>query len=142
MAEPLSLGGRRFEYVTDAPVRLDLFVMMHARHAGLTGLSQHENETPEAFVQRMLDSCISSGRALLLLGGLLIPEGKTAADWSEEMAFDTAGHLGRIVEHSEKQKVYTELASVLLGFFESGLGSWIGSPRSSGAGAEPAGQKR
>jgi hypothetical protein len=136
-AEKLSLGGKEYGYVGAGPLRQDLFVMMHARHAGLVGAEILPDETPEEYAKRLLDMVLTSGRALLLLGGLLIPAGKRPEDWSEEMAYETAGALGSITDADEKRKVQVELLSVMLGFFENGLGSWIASARASAAAAEP-----
>lgn len=136
MTETLSLGGRDFERIQDGPVRQDLFVLQHARHAGLVDAEAAKGEEPDAFAARLLGQVLGSGRAMLLLGGLLIPKGKKATEWTEEMAFETAGHLGGITGADAKAAVYQELASALLGFFLRGLGSWIASRRSSGNAGE------
>lgn len=137
MAETLSLGGREYERIEIGPVRQDLFVMMQARHAGLTDAQYREGETLEAYSERLLASILSSGRALLLIGGLVVEKGKKPTDWDEEMAHRTAGHLGSIVDLDEKKKLYAEIASTIVGFFAHGLGSWIASRRSSGNAGEP-----
>jgi len=133
--EKLSLGGKVYYHAGIGPIRQDLFLMMHARHAGLTGVSILPDETPEAFAQRILSAMISSGRALLILGTLLIPEGKKVEDWSEDLAYETAKDLGAIMDPDEKQRVYQQLLSAVLGFFENGLGSWVASTSSSRADA-------
>lgn len=135
MPEKLSLGGKVYRPAGIGPVKHDLYLMMHARHCGLAGASIREDEAPEDFASRLLDAMITSGRALLILGALLIPDGKTVDDWTEEMAYETAGALGAITDPAEKKLLYQELLSALLGFFQHGLGSWVASPRSSGAGA-------
>lgn len=135
MAEKLSLGGREYTRAGVGTVRQDLFVMHHARHAGISSIQ--EGETPEAYAARLLDSLLSSGHALLLLGGLLLPAGMKAEDWTEEVAHATAGHLGGIVDPAEKQAVYAEVASALLDFFANGIGSWVASARSSGGAPGP-----
>jgi len=135
MAEKLSLGGREYVEATIGPVRHDLFIMQHTRHAGLSPIA--DGETPEAYMQRLLASVLSSGRALLLLGGLLWPAGTKPEQWDEELAYATAGHLGGIIDPEEKAKLYAELSRALLSFFENGLGSWVASAASSVAEAEP-----
>jgi hypothetical protein len=134
MAEKLSLGGREYVHAGVGPLRQDLFLMAQARHAGLTDAALRDGEAPEEFAARLLDSCITSGRALLLLGGMLLPAGSKPEDWTEEMAHATAAHLGSVTEQADKVKVQAELVSALLGFFENGLASWIASTRSSPAG--------
>ena len=133
MAEKLSLGGREYVHAGIGPLRQDLFLMAQARHAGLTDAALRDGETPEDFAARLLDNCLTSGRALLLLGGLLLPAGAKPEEWTEEMAYATAGHLGGITDGGEKAKVQVELVSALLAFFENGLASWIASGRSSAA---------
>lgn len=135
MAEKLSLGGREYVRAGVGTVRQDLFVMHHARHSGISAIQ--ENETPESYAARLLDSLLSSNHALLLLGGLLLPAGMKAEDWSEDVAYATAGHLGGIVDPAEKQEVYAEVASALLDFFANGIGSWVASARSSGSAPGP-----
>lgn len=135
-AEKLSLGGRTYTHIGVGPLRQDLFVMMHARHAGLVGLTIYDHETPEEFAARILDLILCSGRALLILGGLLLPDGRRPEDWTEDMAYETAAALGAITDEDGKKAVQQEILSVLLGFFESGLGSWIASGRSSAAGSD------
>jgi len=135
MAEKLSLGGREYVRAGPTTVRLDLFVMQHARHAGLGPIC--EGETPEAYMERLLSSCLSSGRALLLLGALLWPAGTKPEQWDEDLAYATAGHLGGLEDPVEKAKVYEQVANLLLDFFAEGLGSWVASVRSSAAAASP-----
>lgn len=133
MPETLSLGGREYRHAGSMPIRQDIFLMMHARHAGLAGVVRHDGEEAGAYAERLLDACITSGRAMWLLGTLLLPANAKAEDWTEEMAYQTSAHLGSIMDPTEKTRVYSELVSVLLGFFVNGLGSWIASPRSSDA---------
>src|SRR6185503_12091079 len=109
--------------------------MHHARHSGLSPMQQ--GETPEAYMNRLLDGVLSSDRALLLLGGLLLPATAKPEDWTADMAHATAQHLGSIIEPGEKSKLYAEVASALLGFFSNGIGSWVASAVSSAAAAGP-----
>jgi hypothetical protein len=132
MAEKLSLGGREYVYVgADGPLRQDLFLLANARHAGLAGVFIAEGETPEAFAQRLLDSCITSGRALRILSALIVPAGVKPEAWNEEDAYKVECALAAIVDPAEKTRVLTELLSAILGFFENGLGPWIASVRAS-----------
>lgn len=143
MSEKLSLGGREFERVRGASsVAHDLYVMHHARHAGLGRIGEiREGETPEAYAQRILDTLISSGRAMLILGAMLLPAGASMAKWTEAgdpmnpldnaMARESAMTFERITDPREKGILYSELAATVLDFFESGLGPWIASAMSS-----------
>lgn len=130
-AEKLRLGGHDFTYAKVMTVRQDLFAMTHARHAGLVGARRAEDETPEEFMRRLMDGLLSSGRALLLMGALLVPYGMEPKQWTVEVAMETADVLGAIEDAAEKQRLYVELASALLAFFSKGLGSWIGSATAS-----------
>ncbi len=131
--ERITIGGREFKQMGVGPVRQDLYVMQHARLAGLTGTKIAEGETPEEFVNRLIDSMIASGRALALLGGLLVPAELKPEEWTEEVAGSTAAFLGGLRDPEEKRKVYGEVASALLGFSVNGLGSWAASLQSSNA---------
>lgn len=136
--ENISLGGRSFTYVgANGTLDRDLYVMAHARHAGLADAQIHEAESPEDYAARLLDLLLTSGHGLLLLGGFLLPEGKRVEDWSEELARETAGFLGRVTDPDQKREVQVQLLSVTLGFFVNGLGSWVATRRASAADAGP-----
>jgi hypothetical protein len=132
VAEKLHLGGREYRHAgSDITVRQDLFIMMQARHAGLMGCVQHDGEEPEAYAERLLATCLASGRALLLLGGMIVPAASKVEDWTEEMAHETAGALGGITDHDEKLELYGAFATTIMVFFKAGRGSWVSSARSS-----------
>ncbi len=142
MAEKLSLGGRCYVPAGVGPVRHDLFVLHQARHAGLYGAQIREDEPPEEFAARLLDGVLTSGRALLLLGALLLPDGTKVEQWTEELAYRTAGELGGINDPGEKKRLYGELITLIHDFFVNGLGPWIASRRSSGAAEPPSSSTR
>lgn len=139
--ERIEINGRAYvEIGANGSLARDLFVMYHARHAGLTNIAPRDGETTEALGERILGSLISSGHTLPLLGGFLIPEGKAPEDWTEAMAHETAAALGRVTDGADKEKVTAQLLSIMVGFFASGLGSWIASGRASaadGSGSSP-----
>lgn len=134
-SETISLGGVFYKRVGASTLEHDHWLAGHARQAGSEGWTLRPGESHEDFGARILADLMASGKAFLLLGGLLMPSDQQV--WSREMAFKTAAHLASITDPEEKRIANTELLSLVLDFFVNGLAYWMTSETSSGA-DEPA----
>ena len=140
----LTLGGRQFVALDEPTIERDFWLIRQLREAGLQEVRIGEDEDPDVFALRLLDSIIQSKTPFLLLGAFLLPKGTDSREWSPELAERTAAFIAKLTDPEDKQQVQTQLCSVLLGFFVSGLSSLVSSRGSSlpsqepGRGSEPA----
>ena len=84
-------------------------------------------------MEELLDRVILGGYALRLLGGLLLPEGMNPREWTPEVAAGITAHLELLTDREEKNQIRPLVASMLAGFFTSGLASLRTSSASSSA---------
>lgn len=133
------LGGLGFRIITNGTVKHDLWMYAQVKAAGLSELEIKPGQSPEAFVDEVLGRLMASDRALVLLGGLLLPERLEMKDWTPQVAAEVTAHLEGLIEPQDKALVRGTLASMVVGFFQSGLVSFVTSPTSSGAGEADAG---
>lgn len=135
----VALGGRKFTRLDSGTVEHDFWMMAQIREAGLHQISFTPGSDVEEVVDELLGRCLSSGKAVLLLSGLLLPEGMTPQEWKPEVALEIAAHIGKITDTEEKAQLRPLVASMLIGFFKTGLASLKISPKSSsqGAGVQP-----
>ena len=109
MAEPISIGGRRFVKVgPDMSFAQHAYLMREVVNAGL-----HANRGDgEAYLQRVL----GSGRVTQLLAGALTEEGK---DWSEESANQNALFFGAVKGSENVNALQQVLFELVADFFVS-----------------------
>ena len=133
------LGGRTFLSVTESTVEHDLYFHGLAGRAGLR-FEKGEDESPEDFAARILEETIQSGKALELLGCLLVPEEVGVEGWTPEEARRTAAFIGQLRGEADKAGVRALILSLLISFFGCGLASiWTSQKSSSGATARQPG---
>lgn len=118
--ETFLLGGRAFARAEDTTVEQDLWIMGTLRRVGLDQLSLEVGETADDFAHRLLSDLAASGKALPLLGALIVPADGPET-WSEELAASTAAFLATLKAPDDKARVNTLIVSMLLGFFLSGI---------------------
>ena len=99
--------------------------------AGLVRIEIEEGETAEDFAQRIHTQLCRDQRMLLVLGGLLVPEGTAPEAWTPELAEVTAAWFGGVTDEGERQLLRQLCLSLLISFFESGASSLWRIPRSS-----------
>jgi hypothetical protein len=116
------IGGRKFTTILVSTAEHDFWTMRHVREAKLDNLFKGKDETPEAFCERLLNEVIASGKAFLLLGAMLIEEGKRDEDWTPDMGESTAAFLSKLTAPADKFKVQTLVIGTLVTFFRKGLG--------------------
>lgn len=123
MSEAVELGGRRFVRVENSTVRHDFWLMGQARKAGLNRIEAKPGTTVEDFVDEILGRLMDSDLALVLLGGLLVPEGLDMKDWTPATAAEVTRHIELLTAKEDKDAVKPLTASMLIGFFRSGIAS-------------------
>ena len=134
MSKIIELGGRKFVAVTGSTIEHDYWLMDMVRRAGLDQIvvpSDTSTDSIEEFMRELLSRCISDGRVFLLMGGLIMPEGKQGHEWTVGMAQETADFIKRLTKPEDKAAVQTHVVSMLLGFFQNGLVSLLTSRKSS-----------
>jgi len=119
--EKYILGGRTFLPLAESTLEHDVELFRLLRSAGLREIAMQKGESGEAFGQRLLEELLAGGKALELLGCVLIPEGTKSEDWTPEIGSQTAAHLAKISNSSEKLQIQSLLISLLILFFEHGL---------------------
>ncbi|OHD23189.1 MAG: hypothetical protein A2Y38_13030 [Spirochaetes bacterium GWB1_59_5] len=120
--EKTILGGRTFVPVTESTVEHDLYFHGLAGRAGLR-FEKGERETPEDFGARILDETVQSGKALELIGCLMVPEEVGVDGWTPEEARKTAAFIGQLRGDEDKARVRGLILSLLMDFFRCGLAS-------------------
>jgi hypothetical protein len=141
VAEVYSLGGRRF-------VAADLSRRTVRQHHYLAGLTRgvgspkrmpEEGEDPAAFLVEWNADVLGSGEACRLLAAFLLPEGKTEADWTVDMARDTQHFLEALQDEADRDLVDQLVMECLIGFFQRALQRLTDSLRSTerAAAAQP-----
>lgn len=121
-SDTVTLGGRTFVKFDDGwTVGHDIWMDGQICRAGLNQLTIMSGESTEQFCRRIMETAVMNGQALALLGGLLLPEGVVPKDWTPEIAESTASFIEGLTMPSDKLAVQTLMASMMLGFFVSGL---------------------
>jgi len=130
MADKYAIGGRAFVPITESTVEHDLYFHGLAGRAGLR-FEKHEHESAADFGERVLEETIQSGKALELVGCLIVPEEVGVDDWTPEEARKTAAFIGKLRGEEDKARVRALILSLLMDFFRCGLASIWTSPKSS-----------
>lgn len=127
------LGERAFLTVQDSSVEQDFIFLGLVKDAGIDDVTMTEGEGPEEFARRILEATVKGGRALELLGCLLVPEKSIPKRrwghkkvspgevWTPELAKETAEHIGSLRSREDKAKVNALVLSLLLSFFSTGI---------------------
>lgn len=136
-AKTITLGGREFRPVVDATIEHDYWLMGHIRRAGIDRVVIEEGEPPDEFALRLMRELVNSGATFTILGGAIMPADKAVHEWTPEMATATAEFLKRLTDPKDKQTLNGCTASLLAGFFSSGLASLETSRKFSIPGAGP-----
>lgn len=123
MTEVYTLGGRRF-------IAADLSRRTVRQHHYLAGITREvgspkrlpaEGEDPVSYLVEWNADVLGSGQACRLLAAFLLPEGKSEADWSLEMARDTQAFLEGLQGEDDRELVDRLVMETLIGFFQQAL---------------------
>ena len=121
------LGGRLFQVVNydDVSVLNEHYIMSLMRATGLDCVlpMAESEETNEAFMLRLHGKLIDTLKLPELLGGYLLPAGQTEADWTMDMAAETARHIKAMRSPEDKNEVHRLGLLVTMDFFRAGLAS-------------------
>jgi len=119
----VKLGGRLFNVVNmdRRTVLLDQHFQRLVVECGIDKILPGEAETDETYVARLHLQIIRSGLACELLGGYLLPIGKTERDWTPALGKKTADAIGICDTEEERQQIDQLLTECALGFFQQRL---------------------
>lgn len=129
--DPIMLGGRAFLTLERTTLEHDHWYMNHARSSGLDAVEPRDGETHSDYAMRLLGAALESGRALVLLGGLIVPADAPGGRWTPELAVETAAFLRGLDDPVDKNRINGLMAAMLADFFAAGLISSGASPLSS-----------
>lgn len=115
------LGGRLFREPAKSTIAHDAWVMDQVRATGLERLQRRPDEAWEDFGIRLTETVLSSGRALDLLAGLLVPAECDDLQWTPAMAREVAAFLGNLSEPADKETVHVLIGRLVAGFFAEGV---------------------
>lgn len=121
----VQLGGRLFTPINfhRRTVLIDHYLLRLIRETGLDAVKPDEDEAPEVWQARLQTQLLCSGRAHELIAGYLLPLGKTEADWTPELAAETAAHIARCDTAEDREVVKTLALEATIAFFADGLAS-------------------
>jgi hypothetical protein len=139
------LGGRRYiaADLERRTVRHHHRLSAVIRASGLDRRLPVDGQEPAAYVIELHAAVIDSGQACKLLAAFVLPEGKTEADWSTELAAETETFLEGLNTEEDRQLVDVLVMECLLGFFRRALHSLETSLKSTNgamAAADPSGR--
>lgn len=117
----IKLNGREYRAIKHSTIEHDFWMMDLIRAAGLDRVILEQDETPQAFAERLLNMVIGTGHAFALLGGLMVPCGNPDIDWTPAMADEIAAHIKLTTDPNEKAEIRNQLVALLIGFFNAGL---------------------
>jgi hypothetical protein len=118
--QPIMLGGREFVTLERTTLEHDHWYMRHVRAAGLDGVEMADGETHSEYALRLLGIALESGRAMLLLGGLIMPADAPGGRWTPELAVETAGFLHGLDDPLDKNRINGLVAAMLADFSPPG----------------------
>jgi len=119
----IRLGGRFFRVVDldRRTVLQDHYLHSRVRALGIDKLLPGEAETDLAYLVRMQDALIDSGRAHEIIAAFLMPQGTDEAAWTPAIAADTAAHIGACNTPEDRGIVMALAVQACFGFFRQGL---------------------
>jgi hypothetical protein len=135
----ITLAEREFQVIMNGTVLHDFWMHEKVKAAGLEQIVLVEEESAEAYVDRMLDHVILNGHALVLLGGLIAPAELKLTDWTPAVAAECTTFLEKLIEPTDKAILRGLIAQAMIGFFRNGLASLMTSRASSSTSEASAG---
>lgn len=129
----IRLEGRLFNVVNYDVITVANEAYIHAlmRATGLdVPLPFKEHETDVEYSVRLQARVIDTLKLPELLGGFLLPAGKTEADWTEAMAAETAAYIRQLHSREDREEVFRLAFQVNIYFFREGIVSLARSQRS------------
>jgi hypothetical protein len=123
----IKLGGRIFQVVNydDVSVLNEHYIMSLMRATGLDcvmPLAEGE-ESDQEYMIRLHAKLVDTLKLPDLLGGYLLPLGKTEADWTLDLAAETGKHIASCRDPADKDEVHRLGLLITMDFFRAGLAS-------------------
>src|SRR4051812_27600343 len=115
--ERYKIGGAVYVPVEGAnlTVEHDDWLLGRLHEAGMTHLEVGENEAAEDWARRVISELAASGRTMLVLAGLVMPENATR--WTPALAVESAAAIGAASDPESRSTVHGLLIGSLIGFF-------------------------
>lgn len=120
-----------FRPVVGGTFEHDIYVEQAVIRCGLDEIVKDPDETPDEFANRILREAMEGDALFTILAALVMPDGKDASQWTPDMARETAEFFKRVTAPEDKAVLRGCFASMLSGFFVSGLASVTTSLKSS-----------
>lgn len=117
----VTVGGRTFQPVQDTSFEQDIYIWQLVVDAGLQDLAQAfdlRKDSVDDISMGIVMTAFKQGRLFDLLGSVLEEDG---VPWSIDTAKANAQFFAQLRDKKDKQSLYNNIASTLLGFFVSGL---------------------
>ncbi len=122
----VKLGGKTFQVVNyDVITALnEHYIMKLMRATGLDKvLPLVEGETNDQYMMRLQAALVDTLRLAELLGGFLLPLGRTETDWSLQMAAETQRFIEGLTRPDDKATLHSLGFDVTMDFFRAGIDS-------------------
>lgn len=122
-AKLIEIGGKKWKPVESekATAEHNFWLTGHYCRSGLDRIEPGEDEDLFKFAERFVTEAIASGKALLLLGGVLIESHVEPVEWTPEMAIETSKFFGACSDPKDKAKIVGEVAMTVAGFLRAEL---------------------
>lgn len=119
----VQLGGRQFACVNYEHITVlnEHYVMKLMRATGLDTVMPQPDESDDQYYVRLYARMVDTLKLHELLAGYLLPLGKTEADWTLELAAETAAFIAKLARPEDKAEVHRLGMAVTFDFFAAGL---------------------
>lgn len=121
MESKITIDGMNYHPIKTTTLQNDYFVMAQLNKSGIANITPNPGESSQDYAMRLVAALVANGVPLLLLGGLILPEGIPDKDWTPEQAETTAALLGQVTAQQDKDRVQALIISVVSDFFRQGL---------------------
>jgi hypothetical protein len=130
--QTITIAGKKFKAVgRECTLAHDVWVMNRLRECELDKVQMRRGETADEYAKRFLLHAMSNDGVFELLGGLLIEEHLTAAQWTPELAVRTGEFLSSVTDPADKLTVKRQVTEAVTSFFLAGVSSLKTSQKSS-----------
>lgn len=122
----VKLGDRSFQVVNYNVITVlnEHYIMKLMRSTGLDSvLPTGEGESDDAYLIRLQSKLVDTLQLPALLGGYLLPNGKTETDWSLAIAAETTRFIEGLTRDIDKAEIHRMGYAVVLDFFRAGIDS-------------------
>lgn len=126
MSGDIRLGGKLFNVINYDVITVanEAFIHKLMRETGLdVPLKFEKDETDIEYQVRMQARVVDTLKLPELLGGFLMPAGKTETDWSEQQAAETAKYIRALTAREDREEVFRLAFLMNVYFFREGLAS-------------------